>query len=113
MSRTRNVDMDNVQVRHFHYGKDRSVNEGVVTVAYDDKRNFVHCGIAWCSPKDNFCKKKGRDKAIGRLRSQKHCYSVSTHGQDAESAIVMAINTQEIERPQWAIDLQIEMPLNV
>lgn len=44
------------------------------TIAGRIENGTLHIGAALCSPEDNFCKKSGRDKAMGRTyaNSSKH-----------------------------------------
>lgn len=57
---------DDVQYRHF-----RTKNKGAVTVAYQTSQtgNVVSVGFAWCSPRDQFSRPKGRLISKGRLYS--------------------------------------------
>lgn len=50
------------------------MGNGHVTCAIDHPihskvSGLVHVGVAFCSPKDIFVKSKGREKAVGRLRT--------------------------------------------
>lgn len=44
---------------------------GGITAAYEVKDNHIEYSIAKCHRKDNFCKKVGRDIAIGRFLAGK------------------------------------------
>lgn len=49
-----------------------------VTVAVEGFNGGVDIGLAFCSSKDQFCRRTGRVKALGRARgaAQKHYYRV-------------------------------------
>lgn len=44
--------------------------KGGVTIAFERRGMEVHWAVAWCSPKDNFNRRRGRLISAGRLRSQ-------------------------------------------
>lgn len=44
---------------------------GGITAAYEVKDNYIEYSVAKCHRKDNFCKKVGRDIAIGRFLAGK------------------------------------------
>jgi hypothetical protein len=56
----------------YHYTKPRASIVGRATIAYVDEEHedgsvTFYAGIAYCGPKDVFCKHYGRDKSRGRL----------------------------------------------
>jgi hypothetical protein len=43
-------------------------SKGRITIAYKREGDvFIRCGFAFCSPKDNFSRQRGRSVALGRL----------------------------------------------
>jgi hypothetical protein len=71
------VDVTNIKYAHAYVGDPRPTgmrglrkikNAGRVTIAWTDNGfDKAEVGLAWCSPRDNFCRKKGRLIASGRL----------------------------------------------
>lgn len=66
-----------IQVLHFrHINADGSINpRGGVTYALElnDEKEIVKFAFACCHNKDNFVRHTGHVKAVGRLKSPKHC----------------------------------------
>ena len=57
--------------------KDNKINpRGGATVAYQEgvKVDTIEYAVAYCNPKDNYCKEYGRMKAQGRLNSVDQCF---------------------------------------
>lgn len=61
----------------FRYYGDRSKSQhtGIITAAIERQPDCTLVGVALCSPKDKFSKKRGREIADGRLHSR-HCYAI-------------------------------------
>ena len=60
-------------IKHRHYrviGQDGQINSrGGATLAYTDNGDGTVVGaVAYCNPKDNYCKAYGRAKSAGRLK---------------------------------------------
>lgn len=66
--------MSKVFYIHRRFAKDGGIdNLGGNTIAYRvNDSGYVEFGIAFCSPHDNYNKKFGRNKAAGRLNSDKY-----------------------------------------
>jgi len=82
---------------------------GVVTCAATlIDPNTLNVGFSFCSPKDEFVKKVGRNKAAGRMLSH-HASTVPFHGNTYRD-IVNFWNTPEngLERPQFCHNWMIE-----
>jgi hypothetical protein len=87
---------------HMRYWEDAEQtsarNRGGVTIAYhllDNGHAFV--AFSRCSDKDNFCKKTGRNIAIGRLQSG-HCWHISV-GEDYYGDIINWVTNYLWEPP--------------
>jgi len=79
-----------MQKQKFYYVGDRKGNSktGVMTIATEvQDDNSLKVSFAFCSPKDNFSKVKGREKAIGRLNSAKEYKSCEFTGNSGNDAI--------------------------
>jgi hypothetical protein len=56
---------------HFRYHWDKELEaKGGVTVAYEVKDNVISMSMAKCHERDNFCRKIGRDIAMGRYMNK-------------------------------------------
>jgi hypothetical protein len=81
---------------------------GRVTVAIMVKHyHHAYAGVAWCSPKDNFCRRIGRLIAEGRARA--YCnnplfmLAVPSPVTRAWLASMLRLVANKITRPQWAV----------
>jgi hypothetical protein len=65
---------DNVRFIYFGKTPDCRKHDGILTVAYQiidiDNKKAIKAGLAFCSPKDVFNKKRGRLISTGRLHSK-------------------------------------------
>jgi len=76
------------KIRYFAYIKNGKVVSRITTATIQDG-DRVHAGIAYCSPKEQFCRKKGRDKALGRAKqSAKHSTYIADVSPDDNEKIV-------------------------
>lgn len=73
-----------IQYRHYRDYTHPS-NKGGITVAFireksedgDENNDTIRYAVAWCSPKDNFCRKTGRELAEQRLNDSGLCERIS------------------------------------
>ena len=76
-----------------------------IAVEVDKETSIVMYGVAWCSPKDQFNRKKGRMIAEGRLMSGKGSAFLSNARTRrelvAEVMVDIAAYLDEINAPQW------------
>lgn len=84
---------------------------------FTDKRSehravWVHMGVAWCTPRDQFCRAKGRHISAGRLLKYKAgCLVLLTMRNDkevvAEDTILRAVveNLDKFMPPEWVQEL--------
>jgi hypothetical protein len=90
----------------------RNYGDGALTAAIrlcQDSNDSVDVAVAFCSPKDQFSRKKGRLIAEGRLRSGKLFYSNSWLDLDksAMTQVRALLNVRDIlymPIPEWAHD---------
>lgn len=66
-----------MNIKYFHFRPRNGLNQvlpGGFTVAYrfNDAYGHYEYAMSRCSPEDNFCRKIGRVKAEGRLRSPRY-----------------------------------------
>ena len=61
-----------MKIKFIHIRNAANINKGGQTVALEcDRHDMVHAyAVAYCHPKDNFCKRTGRIKAEGKLKSK-------------------------------------------
>jgi hypothetical protein len=59
------------KIYYFHYRPDKGRNNSGMTFAIRKNELHIEVAAAVCNPKDNFCKRIGRDIATGRL--EKRC----------------------------------------
>lgn len=76
-----------------------------IAVDYDREAGVVSYAIAWCSPKDQFHKKKGRMIASGRLDVGK-CFSFFPKATTRRGLVIevmedIALNLDFVGAPQW------------
>ena len=95
--------MSNIKYRY--YGdRSKSRHNGIITAAYiyDKKNNKIRIGLAFCSPKDKFNKRIGREIAKGRLERNKHItvYNVKNKPSKEVDSVVKSIVTYVIG-PSW------------
>lgn len=65
--RTSEIFFDRVYLKHFRTGLPR--NKNAVTIAVGSIGEDVYVGVAVCSKRDSFCRKIGRDIAVGRAKA--------------------------------------------
>jgi hypothetical protein len=53
------------RINYFAYVKDDKIVSRITTYTINDG-SHLHIGIAYCSPRNQFCRKIGRDIALGR-----------------------------------------------
>ena len=69
------------------------LEKGGTTVAYDfnPETRIAHFAVAYCSKRDNYCKRIGRDVASGRLKWPPADKVHIPEGQSVASTIVEAL----------------------
>lgn len=86
-----------------------------ITVAFKhldstSKAHVCQIGIAWCSPKDNFCKAKGREVAAKRLDSKPFTVLIRKTGDRMETFnllehirkhVLPPDVVNDLDRPHW------------
>ena len=87
--------------RHSSFDKPGDHHNGVVTAAYVINGDTIAIGTSWCDPRDNFWKKDGRNRAMGRLRQGKYVLFADRTDRHVLEDVVDAINVKE-SRPPWA-----------
>lgn len=65
-------DKNKIQICHIRSYRDLAHgrvldNNSGCTIAYTENVHQVYYSVAWCGPKDNFCRRTGRSVAVGRL----------------------------------------------
>ncbi len=65
---------------HFHHVRDKTCPNGGKTLALElNSEGLVTAyAVAWCHEKDNFCKRTGRVKSAGRLKSRRYRRELTT-----------------------------------
>jgi len=106
-------------IRYKHY---RTKYDGAVTVAYEttpnkNKDNVHLCiGLAWCSPRDQFCRAKGRLIAEGRLKSDKSCigdmYERKILEEQPVQDVVFSLIETHASVPNWYILMKTTLQYN-
>ena len=73
------------RIKVFHVRDDSRA----MTVASEvnEQENEVKLGFAFCNDKDNFSKKIGRVKAVGRMKSNDDSITTHFHGHSADSIV--------------------------
>lgn len=69
--------------------------KGGTTVAFKENEDgSVSFAIAKCSPKDNFCRRFGREASMGRLLKNKHVVTLTKEqvGESAYDAILQRVS---------------------
>jgi len=103
-------------------------HEGIVTAAFEIVKGaftgttYIRAAFAYCSPLDQFCKKKGRHIAMKRLQNGKTRNNRGTHdqavwsmpyeeGDNAIAKICSIFNVQVPKycKPQWANKQKLEL----
>ena len=83
-------------------------NSKVIYATDHGERAMLYFGFAFCSPKDNFCKKKGRQIAQGRvLHNKQHgVYTILKEGESPRDVAVQVANSffhgRKAFSPRWA-----------
>jgi len=92
------------RIKIFHVRDD----ERQMTVASEVSENEknVKLGFAFCNSKDNFDKKVGRIKAMGRMKSVNECITSPFNGHSAES--IVNVFNEDCEE-MWS-DVGYEIP---
>lgn len=99
-----------------HFGHYNHKDNGSFTVVSTVENNFVEYGVAFCSPKDTFCKKTGVKLATDRLvamndtgifKQSGMAIAVDTTHVDVTFAILASIASSNIA-PDWARPLVID-----
>ena len=104
-----------VTPKYFHL--DAGVNGGKVTAAIDIKTEAVsrsrgaevaYIGLAWCSPVDQFSRKRGRLISAGRLRKNKHFFRLVLDptkklGEQVIKALDDSITEGNEKLPHWLL----------
>ncbi len=91
----RDISKEDPKVRTFaFYGDGDGAVTRIMAAFYNDESNY-YVGFALCSPKDNFCRKKGRVIAIGRLNKKPLWFPrVSDRYEIVDSELEMAFKTK-------------------
>jgi len=88
------------RLKMFYVGKRMGhKHDGVLTIATEVQEDgkTLYVGVAFCSPKDPFIRKLGRQKAIGRMRSSgREICDFNGHSSDD---IVPFFNSQDLFHP--------------
>jgi hypothetical protein len=71
----KDISKDDPKVRTFYfYGDSENAVTRIIAAFYNDDTNY-YVGFSLCSPKDNFCRAKGRTIAVGRLNKKPTWFS--------------------------------------
>jgi hypothetical protein len=94
-------DNDNT-VKFFHIK--HPVERSVVTVAAKLEKNRIDFGFSFCSPNDNFCKKTGRVKSLGRAMAKNpvlcHLKASTTFSGKSSEDLCKVWNSEEVQKPK-------------
>lgn len=81
-----------------------------IAVEYIRETGLVVYGVAWCSPKDQFNRKKGRMIAEGRLESGKGSafYTQANTRRELVNEVILdlAEYLDEVNAPQWVTSFE-------
>lgn len=99
----RSIDIDLSQVRIAHL----DLGPGRVTIAWSEEDGIIHYAVSLCSPSDQFCRRAGRIRAIGRLHSTRQSFVFGVKGlpeerRDRIQAVLDAIMWDVKMPAQWA-----------
>lgn len=88
-----NTSIDNPKFLHIRNvsPEDKISSKGGLTIAYYLENNNIRYAEAHCHPKDTFCKRLGRVKAAGRLKSNtlsNWCIPTSQTPKEAEQEFI-------------------------
>ena len=97
---------------HLHAGGGRvtaaiSIEDGPGCGHGADSSKVANIGLAFCSPKDQFCRKTGRLISEGRLKKGKFSYSILLEGQtgikdEIRRTLYKDLESGEVpEAPRW------------
>ena len=84
---------------------------GMVTVSCERVGDELHCGFAWCNPRDQWCRRLGRKIADGR-RGHPACRAIISHPPGALSdgptphqacldGLLAALKFELVRVPRW------------
>lgn len=104
-----------LKIRYMHLrvsppnGNDNTSNkdhQGAITVAFMDDEANVKFGVSFCSPRDGFCKRDGRERAMSRLLDNDPLYCAKIPKRHHMTPFTNVARTlcsidPKVEVPQW------------
>ena len=99
-----------MSMRYYYFGRPLTGrHQGVITMAVEVDSGYTEAGFAmsFCSPKDQFCKARGRQIAGGRLNKPGLKHTVVLAKDVKPSTAICTYFNDQMDRsvlPQWARD---------
>ena len=80
---------------------------GTITIAYRANKDRTEIGVAFCTPRDQFCRKTGRELAQARLSAvgdANYTYELSVNASNYIEVVSSAVAhlILDVDTPQWA-----------
>jgi hypothetical protein len=96
--------MENFNYMHINAGLSRVT--AAIDIVKEDDVEYAYVGMAFCSDKDQFCKRTGRQIAAGRLDKGKHFYKLPVQKdkkveQLVQEAFAISVANKETRLPRW------------
>lgn len=87
----------NTKYKHIRFSDYLIFTGGALTIAYNEGTNGIEYGVSYCSKKDQFCRKTGRELAESRLNSAEGMFvPYSTKGNNVILKILLDIASFEL-----------------
>lgn len=98
--------MEITNYMHLTVGKGRAT--AAISIVKEEDLEVAYVGMSFCSPLDQFCRKKGRLIAEGRLNKEKHLYTITLDPDKQVSvqvrqAIENSIESSDERFPHWLV----------
>lgn len=97
-----------MSIRYYYFGRPKTGrHKGIITMAVDFSKETkaLEFSMSFCSPRDQFCKRRGRMIAAGRLAVRKCWHLAVKEGVMPSEAVCEFFNSTDTLRnslPQWA-----------